>query len=178
MKGTKDPKMSKSQKEHQHMMRAETIGMQERPKWEDVFGISPSAPAGKLKITGIFSSNRFRTIGIILPLIAVAIIGAFWHVSKISFNENKSEVNLGADALVSELVEKVGKHVVLPKEETPVVGVVEDVERLATAQPFYYQDAKNGDKVLIYSVAQKLIVYSETDDKIVSMGPLLLEKKK
>jgi hypothetical protein len=71
------------------------------------------------------------------------------------------------------LVEKVGKHMFLPKDENPSVATVTDPEKLRNQN--FFSDAKKGDKVLIYSTAKKAILYDPNADKIVTIAPILLD---
>ncbi len=71
---------------------------------------------------------------------------------------------------VSTLVTEVGKLIVLPQGETPEVATVSDVEKLKGQQ--FFKQAKNGDKVLIYTKSQKAVLYDPTVKKIVEVGPI------
>lgn len=73
----------------------------------------------------------------------------------------------------ADLVEKVGKLIVLPEGETPSVATVTDPEKLKKDQPFFV-NAQVGDKVLIYATARKAIMYSPKDNRIVEVAPLLI----
>lgn len=68
------------------------------------------------------------------------------------------------------LVEKVGKLVFLPVDETPTVATVSDPELLKN-QPFF-AEAKKGDQVLIYANARKAILYDPVANKIVNMAAI------
>ncbi len=87
--------------------------------------------------------------------------------------------NAGADAQkvaqknTEDLVEKVGKLIMLPTDETPSIATVSDPEKLKKDQPFF-ANAKVGDKVLIYATARKAIMYSPSENKIVEVAPLLI----
>ena len=59
---------------------------------------------------------------------------------------------------------------VLPEDEEPSVATVADPEQLA-GQPFFSK-AKKGDKVLIYTNAQKAILYDPVAKKIIDIAPL------
>lgn len=71
---------------------------------------------------------------------------------------------------VKRLVAEVGKIIDLPAGEVPTLATVIDVSKLKD-QPFF-QKAKNGDKVLIYSGAQKAILYDPVAKKVKEVGPV------
>lgn len=68
------------------------------------------------------------------------------------------------------LVEKVGDLIILPKDETPTIATVNDLEKLKS-QPFF-ANAELGDKVLIYAKAKKAILYRPSRNLIVELAPL------
>ncbi len=71
----------------------------------------------------------------------------------------------------AEIISKVGAHIVLPKDEVPTLATVSDPEQLKK-YPFF-TNAEKGDKVLIYSLAKKAILYRPTGDKIVEIAPII-----
>ena len=71
---------------------------------------------------------------------------------------------------VSKIIEKVSKLMILPKNETPTVATVSDPEALKS-QKFFYNAAKD-DKVIIYSNAEKAILYRPSENKIVEIAPI------
>lgn len=77
-------------------------------------------------------------------------------------------------AEIQELVEKIGRHVVLPTGETPTLATITDINALQKEQPFY-AGAHNGDKILIYKNAKKGFIYDPTRDLIVNVGPVYFE---
>lgn len=68
----------------------------------------------------------------------------------------------------AELIALVEKLVVLPKE-APAIATVSDVTKLE-GQPFF-KDAKNGDKVLLFSEAQKAVLFRLGVNKIINIAP-------
>ena len=68
------------------------------------------------------------------------------------------------------VVDEVGKLIVLPQNEQPQIATVSDVNKLKN-QAFFSQ-AKNGDMVLIYTKAQKAILYDPVQKKVVEVGPI------
>lgn len=78
----------------------------------------------------------------------------------------------GEQEAIAQLVKEVGKLIDLPANETPTVATVTDVNKLKAEA--FFQNAKNGDKVLIYQNAKKVILYNPSAKKIVNVGPFSL----
>lgn len=78
-------------------------------------------------------------------------------------------------AEVASVIDAVAKHVVLPEGEEPTLATVTSLEPLA-GQPFF-KNAKLGDRVLIYTQAQKVILFDPTLDRVVEMAPLSLDQE-
>lgn len=68
---------------------------------------------------------------------------------------------------IQTLVTEIGKSIVLPVKEDPTVATITDVNKL-NAQPFFKQ-AKDGDKVIIYPVTRKIILYRPSLHKVVDI---------
>src|ERR1035437_2418164 len=77
-------------------------------------------------------------------------------------------------AQVKDLISKVGKLIILPTGEDPVVATINDAAALIKDQVFY-KGAQNGDVVLVYQKASKAIVYSPTRNVIINVGPIFLQ---
>jgi len=69
------------------------------------------------------------------------------------------------------LVAKVGKLMLLPNEEAQIVIVV-DVETLKKTQPFF-QDAKDNDKLLLFQIAKKAVLYREAANVVINVAPIM-----
>lgn len=120
---------------------------------------------------------------VLLVLFIISTAGFIWSYTNYRTYKNKFS-NVGTPAgqeeiakeQIAVLVAKVGKHIVLPKDEEPTVATVVDAGALAKDQPFY-KEAHNGDKVLIYVKAQKAIIYDEKNDRLVNVGPVYIDKQ-
>ena len=125
------------------------------------------------KLKGLNPKNPI----LILVVLAV-IIGGAYYVRRMKLDNNRLEnlVN-GSQASAKEetksLVDKVGKLVVLPEGENPVVATVTDKEKLK-AQPVFAK-AENGDKILIYPVARKAYIYNPKMNRIVDVVAVNIE---
>jgi hypothetical protein len=65
------------------------------------------------------------------------------------------------------LAKKIGAVIALPQEETPTLATVTNKDKLDN-QPFF-QKAKNGDKILIYSTAGQVVLYRPATGKVIDM---------
>ncbi len=111
---------------------------------------------------------------IVLVLIALVVILA--GISLYLYKKSTSNPEAEAQAEVKSLVSKVGQLMILPENETPTIATVSDPEALKDQA--FFADAKKGDKVLIYSNAKKAILYSPTEDKIITIAPLNTDTSK
>jgi len=107
-----------------------------------------------------------------LALLGLGIAGyAFYHVSSV-----KGELSTLRDARTqtkSQLVEEIGKLIILPDGEEPTIATVVDPE-LLKGQPFF-KNAKAGDRVLIYSKDSRAILYDPVAKRVVEIGYLNTE---
>lgn len=77
------------------------------------------------------------------------------------------------DQETKKLMTTVGKLIELP-EGTPQIATVSDVETLKKSQPFF-QNALNGDKVLVF--AKEAILYRPSTNKIINVSPVNREQQ-
>ncbi len=106
-------------------------------------------------------------------LVAALAAGVVYFIAQkkpslIGLPKNGLEVQAETDALIAE----VGKLYALPTDEKPTVATITDVDKLKD-QPFF-KSAKNGDKVLIYTNANKAILYRPQEKRIIEVGSVNL----
>lgn len=99
----------------------------------------------------------------ILLIILVIVMGlsAFYFYKKSNTTNPNNKID------TKNLVEKINKHVLLPKGETPTVATVAD-PNLLKDQPFF-ADTLIGDKVLMYSNEKKAILYRPDIDRVINI---------
>lgn len=68
------------------------------------------------------------------------------------------------------LVKQVSRLMVLPANEKPTIATVSDSRKLP--RHIFFQHARNGDKVLIYTKARTAILYDPKQNLIVAVSPL------
>lgn len=109
-------------------------------------------------------SVRNITVGVALLAVVVGGLSYYFYV------QANNDPQKAAQAEVKNLVSAVGKLMVLPSDEQPIIATVADPEKLKD-QPFF-ADAKKGDKVMIYNNAKKAILYDPAANRIVNVAPL------
>ena len=113
-------------------------------------------------------SKSNLTIGII---VIVLIVGGYFVWNQYKGPKVSADVQLQAEQ-VKQLLVSVNKLILTPKGEDPIVATINDASGLIKSQPFY-AGSKNGDVVLIYQKAAKVIVYSPERNLIINVGPII-----
>lgn len=67
-----------------------------------------------------------------------------------------------------ELVTLVSKLMTLPTDEKPTVATILDIKKVAGQD--FYKNAKEGDKVLIFTTNKKAVIYRPSENKIIDVG--------
>lgn len=110
----------------------------------------------------------FIAILVVLVLASVAAAGYYYSQYQ-DIKKNPQQVTIDETKAI---VAKVSKSLTLPEKEQPTLATVLDKEKLKDQA--FFKDAQNGDKILIYTEAKKAIIYRESEDKIINVGPILL----
>lgn len=109
-------------------------------------------------------------LGVVVVILGIA---AFYFYNQ--YQNIKKNPNAVAQQETDALVGQISKLIDLPKDETPTVATVLDKEKLKD-QPFF-NNAQNGDKILIYTKAKKAIVFRPKDNKLINVGPIAIDQK-
>lgn len=116
--------------------------------------------------------NRKLIVGVSAILIlTVVTIPSYYFYSKYQHTRHLLENPTAITAEeTQQILGRVGKLIRLPQGETPTIATVSDKEKLKD-QPFF-ANAKNGDKVLIFTNARKAILYDPVANVIVDTAPI------
>lgn len=118
-------------------------------------------------------NKRLVILGVVLVVIVLLLGGtAAYYFQK--YQKIKKSPDIVEKEEINSLVEKISKLIDLPQGETPTLATILDKEKLKD-QPFF-NNAQNGDKILIYTKAQKAIVYRVAENKIINVGPITLNQ--
>ena len=102
-----------------------------------------------------------RTVLLTIVILVLVVIGI---VAKPKLTPHRDDLNN-----VTTVQRLVGKHYLLPPNETPALATVTDRAKLTTK---FLQKAQNGDKILIYQQASRVIIYRPGIDRIIDVGPV------
>lgn len=138
--------------------------------------IPTSTPNASLPQTIKMKTSHAVIVAVVCLLLFIVALGAIWYfyrsAQKAKQYVQETEASMMSKEEIDQLVEKVGRHLVLPEGETPTIATVTNPEALR-GQPFFAQ-AKAGDIVLIYTQAGKAILYDPVADKIVDIAPVAI----
>ncbi|MBD3250938.1 hypothetical protein GF380_00460, partial [Candidatus Uhrbacteria bacterium] len=125
------------------------------------------------------SSSKQPTVGrsylVLIIVIAMGLTAAYLLIKGVSVTkssiEQPAEPQLDTkeqlEAHVDSLIDRVKRHILVNEEESPYVATISNIDLVRSRNPIFYKDAKNGDKVLIWS--DKALVYSPELDKLVAV---------
>lgn len=108
-----------------------------------------------------------KTVVAALLIVAIISIGVFYYYQK---SKSASNITQISSSETTDLISRVGKLTKLPVSEQPAISTFSESDML-TKQPFF-RSAKSGDKVIIYPVSRKAILYRPSDNKIIVAGTI------
>lgn len=130
----------------------------------------------KTKRSPNFKKLRPRTLlWVAMALLLILTVGtAVFYINRYHDSQNQvkklSNPTQAAKAEQTQLIDKVAQLTVLPKNETPTIATVTDVTKLK-GQAFF-ENARNGDRVLIYTQAKEAFLYRPSTNKLINIAPL------
>lgn len=150
----------------------------------DVEETSYVTPAQLKKVKQPRESGANSTISVLRGLAEFALLAALfilglWSWQLYTNNKNLIQENTklkqNPQAVIQQqtdaLVSKVGALIPLPAGEQPTVANVSDAAK-AKQQSAFFNNAVNGDRLLMYVKAGRAILYRPSTDKIVLVAPL------
>lgn len=127
---------------------------------------------GGRSIVRAISRVKNKSLILLVVVLVAALASSFYFYQKYQDSQYKlKHPEVAAKAQTRTLVQRVGKHIELPKGE-PTIATVSDVSKLSS-QTFFIK-AKNGDKVLIYNRDKEAILYRPSEDRIINVAALNL----
>lgn len=112
------------------------------------------------RLKRFYRRSRLAQIYTALAVVGIIVLAAV-VISNVFKRPNYDDVTTVKMAL--------SKHMVLPQDEEPLLATVTD--RTALKTPFL-READDGDRILIYEKARRVIIYRPSIDKIIDIGPV------
>jgi hypothetical protein len=122
-------------------------------------------------INNFFCMKSSHKLFVGLVVVVLVGVGIWWAFSAQSGSglANLSANTKLTDTQVQQVVANISKFLAVPSDEKPSVVVLSDVQSLAAQQQFY-QGAKDGDLLVLYS--NRAIIYDAAANKLVAVGPI------
>lgn len=115
--------------------------------------------------------KRLLSMILVIVIFVVGVGSGYLVYNRLS--EKNSKENESVDKQITEILDELGSLILLPKDETPTVMSVMDVESLKKENEEFYKDVVKGDILIIYS--DKAIIFRREEKKIVNVAPVFIE---
>ena len=103
-------------------------------------------------------------------LLIIFSVSSFYLWSQLSDIKKDPLMAINADS--TKIINLVGKIMLLPKDESPQVTTLTDDDLGKVKAESFFMHANAGDKVLIYNVAKRVILYNPKINKIIEVANL------
>lgn len=105
---------------------------------------------------------------IIFLLLAMTAASVYFYFQYQKTKSLLTDSTIMVQTEIKKLIIEVGRHIELPKDETPGLATVTDKNKLVNQS--FFANAQNGDKVLIYRESGQAILYRPSIDKIIKVS--------
>ena len=123
------------------------------------------------------SFGAFQAFMLLLLLLVIGVGGYFFYQNT-QLQKKYDDVvnNPSASQKVQEekakiTVENLKKILFISGDEQPAVATIVDADKVRASNKEFYQDAQNGDALVVYSA--RAIIYRETENKIINIAPII-----
>ena len=114
-----------------------------------------------------------RLVFILLFISAAAFVWSFYNLRVTANKMNRIAEGALQNGQNTEnpqaLLDKISRLILLPQNERPSIATINNVAQLQKNWPFY-ENARNGDVLLIYFQAKKAYIYDPEKNMIINMG--------
>lgn len=130
-------------------------------------------PEGHKRRAGMsgFFKRRWKLIVFVMTIVLVGAL-AYGYVTTRNELTKLSNPNAAAEVEAKKLATEVGRYLDLPQDETPTLATVSDASLLK--EQAFFSRAKNGDRVLVYSKAQRAVLYRPSTNRVIEYAPVSL----
>ena len=112
--------------------------------------------------------TKMTGITLFVPLTLLALLLAFHYYRENTQLRTSMSVGVMTHSEETSLLQQLSQIVLLPAGETPLIATITN-PLLLSGQPFYVH-AHTGDKVIVYCIARKTILYDPIAKKIIEFA--------
>jgi hypothetical protein len=108
---------------------------------------------------------KHKKIGLIIFIIIILSFGSAYYQFR-QYEQVKSNPANYIKEDEKKIINSISQYMVLPSDETPSISIVTESTKLK--DNIFFKNAQNGDKVIVYTQAQKGILYRPSSNKIIN----------
>ncbi len=131
------------------------------------------------KIISLLSKFLVIKLPLAPIVILIALIAASYGTYKLMVTYPEKFGLLKGPSIIKKeeqaLVAKVSRSLTLPTDEEPTIATVTEPEKLS--EQFFFKNAQQGDRLLIYQNSRKVILYRPSEDKVVEVGVVNIKQQ-
>lgn len=126
-----------------------------------------------LKKLGPFTKKNWLSLIIILiVVIGFSFLGIKYMQTKTQLQQLTNPKTAGKTE-IQIIEDQVDRVIDLPKDEEPTLATVNDVTKLKNQN--FFKNAQNGDKLLIYTKSQRVLLYRLVENKVIEYSNVNLQ---
>ncbi|MCX6766570.1 MAG: hypothetical protein NT170_02205 [Candidatus Moranbacteria bacterium] len=119
----------------------------------------------------IYKGKSYPVKNLLLIAAALLLIIFLAVYFLLAYGKNQSDPNLAIQKETKELTDHIGRFMELPTGEQPTLATVTDQDKLKGQD--FFAHAQNGDKLLVWPVARKAILFRPSTGKIIEVSNLV-----
>jgi hypothetical protein len=108
-----------------------------------------------------------KKVGTIVAIIVMLSLGIFFGLRDFNNRRSNKPGEYNNQQISARVLDKVNRIIYLPSDEVPAIGTIENLDKLSSNK--FFSSAKAGDSTLIYTKSKKVILYRESENKIVNI---------
>lgn len=120
-------------------------------------------------------ANKKTLIVAIIALLALASAGFFAYKYYKIQSDPRSQIEQRNNTETKEVIEALGRIILLPTDRQPTVAKVEDVDALKKTNQTFYRDVFKGDYLVLYT--DRAIIFRKQENKVINVAPIVDSSK-
>ncbi len=130
--------------------------------------------SGDLGVLPKESKKGSYLFSIALIVVVVALTLGLVYMYRINQSLRQPEVQSElAKQANNKLLDRVSEIILVPTDEEPTIAKIVNVANLQKTNADFYKDARDGDRLIIYS--SKAIIYRESENKVINVAPVVIK---